>query len=171
LASLATTNTPRQATCIALLVAITFFMENLDATVIATALPQMASDFGESAVSLNIGISAYLLAVAVFIPLSGGVADRFGPRQVFAGAIGLFTVASLLCGMAPTLETFVAARVLQGIGGALMVPVGRLVVLRTTEKKDLKLWPNRQPSTPPAKPPASPCWSLLPSSWKTSTPP
>lgn len=129
--------TPRQTTCIALLVAITFFMENLDATVIATALPQMASDFGESAVSLNIGISAYLLAVAVFIPLSGWVADRFGPRQVFAGAIGLFTVASLLCGMAPTLETFVAARVLQGIGGALMVPVGRLVVLRTTEKKDL----------------------------------
>ncbi|MFP3526220.1 MFS transporter, partial [Pantoea sp. SIMBA_072] len=91
----------------------TFFMENLDATVIATALPQMASDFGENAVSLNIGISAYLLAVAVFIPLSGWVADRFGPRQVFAGAIGLFTVASLLCGMAPNLEAFVAARVLQ----------------------------------------------------------
>ncbi|MCA4075506.1 MFS transporter, partial [Pseudomonas kurunegalensis] len=129
--------TSRQATCIALLVAITFFMENLDATVIATALPQMASDFGENAVSLNIGISAYLLAVAVFIPLSGWVADRFGARQVFAGAIGLFTVASLLCGMATNLQTFIAARVLQGIGGALMVPVGRLVVLRTTEKKDL----------------------------------
>ncbi|NBB04347.1 MFS transporter [Pseudomonas monteilii] len=137
MASPAAPYTSRQATCIALLVAITFFMENLDATVIATALPQMASDFGENAVSLNIGISAYLLAVAVFIPLSGWVADRFGPRQVFAGAIGLFTVASLLCGMAPNLEAFVAARVLQGIGGALMVPVGRLVVLRTTEKKDL----------------------------------
>ena len=136
MASLAATNTPRQATCIALLVAITFFMENLDATVIATALPQMASDFGESAVSLNIGISAYLLAVAVFIPLSGWVADRFGPRQVYTGAIGLFTVASLLCGMAPTLETFVAARVLQGIGGALMVPGGRLGGLRKPEKKD-----------------------------------
>ena len=137
MSSPAVTNTSRHATCIALLVAITFFMENLDATVIATALPQMASDFGESAVSLNIGISAYLLAVAVFIPLSGWVADRYGPRRVFAGAIGLFTVASLLCGMAPSLETFVGARVLQGIGGALMVPVGRLVVLRTTEKKDL----------------------------------
>ncbi|MFJ4384884.1 MFS transporter [Pseudomonas sp. NPDC089408] len=130
-------NTPRQATSIALLVAITFFMENLDATVIATALPQMARDFAENPVSLNIGISAYLLAVAVFIPLSGWVADRFGARQVFAGAIGLFTLASWLCGLAQTLETFVTARVLQGIGGALMVPVGRLVVLRTTEKQDL----------------------------------
>lgn len=133
----ATPASPRQVTFIALLVAITFFMENLDATVIATALPQMASDFAESPVSLNIGISAYLLAVAVFIPLSGWVADRFGARQVFAVAIGVFTLASWLCGLATDLETFVAARVLQGIGGALMVPVGRLVVLRTTEKKDL----------------------------------
>jgi len=137
LANPAVPNPARQATGIALLVAVTFFMENLDATVIATALPQMASDFGENPVSLNIGISAYLLAVAVFIPLSGWVADRFGARQVFAGAIGLFTLASWLCGLAPNLETFVAARVLQGIGGALMVPVGRLVVLRTTEKQDL----------------------------------
>ena len=133
----AVTLSARQTTCIALLVAITFFMENLDATVIATALPQMAHDFGASPVSLNIGISAYLLAVAVFIPLSGWVADRFGARQVFAGAIALFTLASWLCGLAYNLETFVAARVLQGIGGALMVPVGRLVVLRTTEKQDL----------------------------------
>lgn len=137
MANPAVPNPARQATGIALLVAVTFFMENLDATVIATALPQMASDFGENPVSLNIGISAYLLAVAVFIPLSGWVADRFGARQVFAGAIGLFTLASWLCGLAPNLETFVAARVLQGIGGALMVPVGRLVVLRTTEKQDL----------------------------------
>lgn len=133
----AVTLSARQTTCIALLVAITFFMENLDATVIATALPQMAHDFGASPVSLNIGISAYLLAVAVFIPLSGWVADRFGARQVLAGAIALFTLASWLCGLAYNLETFVAARVLQGIGGALMVPVGRLVVLRTTEKQDL----------------------------------
>ncbi|MDH4550413.1 MFS transporter [Pseudomonas sp. BN607] len=131
------THTSRQATCIALLVAITFFMENLDATVITTALPRMAGDFAENPVSLNIGITAYLLAVAVFIPLSGWVADRFGARNVFAGAIGLFTFASWLCGLASTLETFIAARVLQGIGGALMVPVGRLVVLRATEKKHL----------------------------------
>lgn len=130
-------HTPRRATWAALLVAITFFMENLDATVIATALPQMAHDFGQNPVSLNIGISAYLLAVAVFIPLSGWVADRFGARQVFAGAIGLFSLASLLCGLAPSLELFVIARVLQGVGGALMVPVGRLVVLRMTEKQGL----------------------------------
>ncbi|MCU0122950.1 MFS transporter [Pseudomonas vlassakiae] len=130
-------NASRHTTFIALLVAITFFMENLDATVIATALPQMARDFAEHPVSLNIGISAYLLAVAVFIPLSGWLADRFGARQVFAGAIGLFTLASWLCGLATDLETFVFARVLQGIGGALMVPVGRLVVLRTTDKQDL----------------------------------
>ncbi|WP_244216104.1 MFS transporter [Pseudomonas reidholzensis] len=122
---------------IALLVAVTFFMENLDATVITTALPQMAKDFGESAVSLNVGISAYLLAVAIFIPLSSWLADRLGARGVFAAAICLFTVASILCGAASSLEWFVLARVLQGIGGALMVPVGRLVVLRITEKKDL----------------------------------
>ncbi|WP_416427597.1 DHA2 family efflux MFS transporter permease subunit [Pseudomonas sp. App30] len=127
----------RRATWIALLVAVTFFMENLDATVIATALPQMAKDFGEAAVSLNVGISAYLLAVAIFIPLSGWLADRLGARGVFAGAITLFTLASILCAAAPNLEWFVAARVLQGIAGALMVPVGRLVVLRVTEKKDL----------------------------------
>lgn len=133
----ADTPNPRNTVFVAVLVALTFFMENLDATVIATALPQMARDFGADPVSLNIGISAYLLAVAVFIPISAWVADRFGARLVFVGAISLFTLASWLCGLASTLETFVAARVLQGIGGALMVPVGRLVVLRTTDKQDL----------------------------------
>ena len=133
----AASNASRQGIGVALLVAVTFFMENLDATIIATALPQMARDFAQNPVDLNIGISAYLLAVAVFIPLSGWVAERFGARLVFAGAIGLFTLASWLCGLAPNLETFVAARVLQGIAGALMVPVGRMVVLRTTEKQDL----------------------------------
>ncbi|WP_437882905.1 MFS transporter [Pseudomonas sp. LRF_L74] len=127
----------RHATLVSLLVAVTFFMENLDATVIATALPQMAESFGVAPVDLNIGISAYLLAVAIFIPLSGWLADRFGARLVFANAIGLFTLASVLCAISPDLETFVASRVLQGIGGALMVPVGRLAVLRLTEKKDL----------------------------------
>ncbi|ENA36820.1 MULTISPECIES: DHA2 family efflux MFS transporter permease subunit [Pseudomonas] len=127
----------RQSTSVALLVAATFFMENLDATVIATALPQMGESFRRSAVDLNVGISAYILALAVFIPISGWIADRFGARRVFASAIGFFTLASLLCGIAQTLEQFIAARVLQGIGGAMMVPVGRLVVLRITEKKDL----------------------------------
>ena len=127
----------RRARNVALLVAVTFFMENLDATVITTALPKMAETFGVGPVDLNIGITAYIIAVAIFIPLSGWVADRFGARQVFAIAIAVFSLASLLCGLCTELDTFVAARVLQGIGGALMVPVGRLSVLRTTDKKDL----------------------------------
>ena len=122
---------------LACLVSFTFFMENLDATVIATALPQMAATFGRDPVDLNLGISAYLLAIAVGIPVSGWVAERFGPRPVFTLAIGVFTLASLLCGLAQSLEQFIAARVLQGIGGALMVPVGRLVVLQVTEKHEL----------------------------------
>lgn len=127
----------RRSTLIALLVAVTFFMENLDATVIATALPDMARTFGVAAVDVNIGMSAYMLAVAVFIPISGWLADRFGSRLVFSSAIVLFSLSSLMCGLSDSLETFVAARVLQGISGAMMVPVGRLAVLRTTEKKDL----------------------------------
>jgi EmrB/QacA subfamily drug resistance transporter len=127
----------RRSTLIALLVAVTFFMENLDATVIATALPDMARTFGVAAVDLNVGMSAYMLAVAVFIPVSGWLADRFGARLVFSSAIVLFTLSSLMCGLSASLESFVAARVLQGISGAMMVPVGRLAVLRATEKKDL----------------------------------
>lgn len=118
----------------ALLVAGAFFMEFLDGTVIATALPEMARTFGVEAVDLNIGMSAYLLTLAVLIPASGWIADRFGARQVFTLALGIFTLASVLCGLANTLEQFVAMRVLQGFGGALMVPVGRLAVLRTTPK-------------------------------------
>ncbi|VCU70880.1 putative transport protein HsrA [Pigmentiphaga humi] len=121
----------------ALLVAGTFFMENLDATVIAPALPAMARSFSVQPVELNTGISAYMLTLGVFIPVSGWIAERFGARRVFALAIALFTLASLLCGLAATLPQFVAARILQGMGGALMVPVGRLVVLRATPKERL----------------------------------
>jgi len=113
------------------------FMEVLDGTIIATALPQMAQSFGTSAVELNIGISAYLLALGVFIPASGWVADRFGARFVFALAICLFTLTSALCGMATDLDSFVALRILQGVSGAMMVPVGRLVVLRYTPQHKL----------------------------------
>jgi EmrB/QacA subfamily drug resistance transporter len=120
-----------------LLVAGTFFMENLDGTVIVTALPQMGRTFNVGAVDLNVGMTSYLLALAVFIPVSGWIADRFGTRTVFASAIAIFTIASVLCGLTRNLPEFVAARVIQGIGGAMMVPVGRLVVLRTTETKDL----------------------------------
>lgn len=121
----------------ALLVAGAFFMEFLDGTVIATALPEMARTFGTDAVDLNIGMSAYLLTLAVLIPASGWIADRFGARKVFTLALGIFTLASVLCGLANSLEQFVAMRVLQGVGGALMVPVGRLAVLRTTPKHQL----------------------------------
>jgi EmrB/QacA subfamily drug resistance transporter len=119
------------------LIAGAFFMENLDGTIIATALPQMARTFHVGAVRLNIGMTAYLLTLAVFIPISGWVADRFGARSVFAAAIATFTFASLLCGLSHTLTVFTLTRILQGIGGAMMVPVGRLIVLRTTPKDKL----------------------------------
>jgi EmrB/QacA subfamily drug resistance transporter len=127
----------RQSSMIALLVAGALFMEQLDGTVIATALPQMAASFGVTAVDLNVGMSAYLLTVAVFIPASGWVTDRFGARTVFASAILTFTLSSVLCAASGSLWQFVLARVLQGIGGAMMVPVGRLIVLRNTEKEHL----------------------------------
>lgn len=122
---------------IALLVAGAFFMENLDGTVIATALPQMAVSFGTRPVDLNIGMSAYLLTLGIFIPISGWISDRFGARPVFSSAVVVFTLASVLCGFANDLAVFVAMRILQGIGGAMMVPVGRLVVLNNTPKDRL----------------------------------
>ncbi|HAU5635179.1 MFS transporter [Citrobacter amalonaticus] len=121
----------------ALLVAGAFFMEFIDGTVIATALPDMAKSFGVQAVDLNIGISAYLITLAVLIPASGWIADRFGARKIFTLALAIFTLASVLCGLSTTLESFLAMRILQGVGGALMVPVGRLAVLRITPKHQL----------------------------------
>ena len=121
----------------ALLVAGAFFMEFLDGTVIATALPDMARDFGVTAVELNIGISAYLITLAVLIPASGWIADRFGARAIFTLALAIFTLASVFCGLSTEVHIFVAMRILQGVGGALMVPVGRLAVLRTTPKHHL----------------------------------
>ncbi|HCI5648558.1 TPA: MFS transporter [Klebsiella quasipneumoniae subsp. similipneumoniae] len=121
----------------ALLVAGAFFMEFLDGTVIATALPDMARDFGVTAVELNIGISAYLITLAVLIPASGWIADRFGARAIFTLALAIFTLASVFCGLSTEVHIFVAMRILQRVGGALMVPVGRLAVLRTTPKHQL----------------------------------
>ena len=122
---------------VALIVAGAFFMELLDGSVIATALPQMALSFHDNAVNLSIGMSAYLLTLAIFIPSSGWMADRFGSKTIFLSAIALFTAASVLCGLSNNLWEFTAARVVQGVGGAMMVPVGRLVVLRGAEKRDL----------------------------------
>ena len=128
---------PRSPFFVTTLIAGAFFMELLDGTIIATALPQMARSFHVTPVSLNIGMTAYLLTLAVFIPISGWVADRFGSRTVFASAIGTFTVASGLCGASSTLRGFILMRILQGVGGAMMVPVGRLIVLRTAPKEKL----------------------------------
>jgi EmrB/QacA subfamily drug resistance transporter len=127
----------RRPALIALIVACAFFMEQLDGTVIATALPQMARSFHESPVDVSLGMTAYLLTLAVFIPVSGWIADRFGARTIFRAAVLVFTCASIACGFSGTLWEFVIARVVQGIGGAMMVPVGRLVVLRTSEKHEL----------------------------------
>ena len=127
----------QHATIIALIVAGAFFMEYIDSTVIATALPLMAKSFHALPVALSIGLTAYLLTLAVFIPVSSWIADRFGTRTVFTTAMVIFTLASVLCGLCNTVGEFAAARILQGIGGAMMVPVGSYVVLRTTEKKDL----------------------------------
>jgi len=127
----------QKSTAVSILVATAFFMENLDGTVIATALPQMGKSFHVSPVDLNIGMTAYLLMLAVFIPISGWVADKVGARSVFVSAIAVFTFASILCGLSNGIVAFTSARILQGIGGAMMVPVGRLVVLRTTEKSRL----------------------------------
>lgn len=121
----------------ALLVAGALFMEILDATIIAPAIPLIASSFGVGAVDVNVAISAYLVTVAVLIPASGWLADRFGVRRVFIGAIVVFTLASVGCAVSASLPMLVLTRVLQGVGGAMMVPVGRLAVLRHSSKSDL----------------------------------
>jgi EmrB/QacA subfamily drug resistance transporter len=122
---------------LALLVAGAFFMEILDGTIIAPAAPHIAAEFGVGAVDINVAITAYVLTLAVLIPISGWLADRYGARRVFTAALVVFTLASAACAVAPSLPVLTAARVLQGLGGAMMVPVGRLVVLRTTAKTDL----------------------------------
>ncbi|MCU6452772.1 MFS transporter [Sphingomonas sp. A2-49] len=122
---------------VALIIATAMFMENLDATVLATALPTMARDFGVRAPDMSVALTAYLLALAMFIPASGTMADRFGARPVFRAAIGLFVAGSIACGLSPGLEWMVAARFVQGIGGAMMMPVGRLVLLRSVAKRDM----------------------------------
>lgn len=129
--------TPTNGLTLAFLVAAALFMENLDSTILVTAMPEMAASFGVRPVDLGIGVSAYVLTLAVLIPLSGWMAERFGSRRVFASAIVIFTLASILCGLSQSLLAFTLARILQGVGGAMMVPVGRLVVLRATGKKDL----------------------------------
>ncbi len=120
-----------------LVVATALFMENTDATVIATALPTIAASLGEDPIALKLALTAYLVSLAIFIPVSGWMADRFGARTVFRAALGVFMAGSLACAAADGLLSFVAARFLQGLGGAMMVPVGRLVILRSVPKSEL----------------------------------
>ncbi len=119
------------------IVAATFFMEYLDTTIITTALPRMARDFGVTPNALSLGLTAYMLTLAVFIPVSGWMADRFGSRTVFTTAIVIFTGASVACALSTGLASFTASRVLQGLGGAMMVPVGRMIVIRNTDRSRL----------------------------------
>jgi len=120
-----------------LLVAGTFFMEMLDGTILSTAAPTIARSFNVSSDAIGVAITAYLLTVAVLIPLTGWLTDRFGVRRVFLVAIAIFTVASALCAASVSLPELAVMRVLQGIGGAMMVPVGRLTVLRVTDRSEL----------------------------------
>lgn len=122
---------------IAMIVASAMLMENVDATVLATALPTMARDFGVDAPAMSIALTSYLLSLAIFIPASGRMADSFGSRTVFRSAIAVFVIGSILCAFAPTLPFLVLARLLQGIGGAMMMPVGRLVLMRSVDRKDM----------------------------------
>ncbi|MBI3514193.1 MAG: MFS transporter [Proteobacteria bacterium] len=122
---------PQPSILIALVVAFAFFMENLDSSVLATALPKIAEDFGEPPLQLSLAITSYLVALAVFMPVSGWIADRFGACTVFCTAMAIFTVGSALSGLSTGLPMLVATRVLQGLGGAMMTPVGRLILLRT----------------------------------------
>jgi EmrB/QacA subfamily drug resistance transporter len=122
---------------LALIVAAALFMENLDGTIIATALPQIAHDLGVAPLKVNLAITSYLLSLSIFIPVSGWMADRFGARRVFSSAILTFMAGSLACALADSLTTLVLARILQGMGGAMMVPVGRLVILRAVPKNEL----------------------------------
>ncbi len=122
---------------IPLIVATALFMENMDSTVIATSLPAIAADIGTSPLNLKLAITSYLLSLAVFIPASGWTADRFGARAVFSIAIAVFMVGSIGCALSSSVTHFVIARILQGVGGAMMTPVGRLVLLRSIDKSAL----------------------------------
>jgi EmrB/QacA subfamily drug resistance transporter len=127
----------RPARLLPLIVACALFIENMDSTVLSTSLPAIATDLDTDPIALKLALTAYLLAMAVFIPVSGWVADRFGARTTFMTAIGVFLLGSIACAVSGSLEALVAARFLQGMGGAMMVPVGRLVLLRTVPKSEL----------------------------------
>ncbi|HVJ34653.1 MAG TPA: DHA2 family efflux MFS transporter permease subunit [Terriglobia bacterium] len=133
----ATQRDPRLRLLIPLVVAFAFLMEQIDSTIVTTAIPQMAKELGTSVLRLNLAVTAYVLTLAVFIPISGWFADRFGARRIFVLALLVFTASSLLCGMATSFTMLVATRALQGLGGAMMTPVGRLILLRSFPRSEL----------------------------------
>jgi MFS family permease len=114
-----------------------FFMDGLDSSIISTSLPQMAQSFQVSPSQMSAAITSYLISLAIFIPISGWIADRFGARFVFCGAIAFFTLGSVLCGLSESLSALVMSRIAQGFGGAMMTPVGRLILTRTFPKDQL----------------------------------
>ena len=120
-----------------LILAVALFMEQMDSTVIATALPAIAADLGVGPITLKLALTSYMVALAIFIPVSGWMADRYGAKKIFRIAILVFVAGSILCAISGSLVAFVAARFLQGMGGAMMTPVGRLVLLRTTKRSEL----------------------------------
>jgi EmrB/QacA subfamily drug resistance transporter len=122
---------------IPLILAVALFMENMDSTVIATSLPAIAADIGTSPVALKLALTAYLVSLAIFVPVSGWMADRFGAKRIFRCAIGVFVLGSIACAVSGSLAEFVAARFLQGIGGAMMTPIARLVLVRSTQRSEL----------------------------------
>lgn len=127
----------RNSIVLPFIVAATYFMESLDTTIIATALPQMAQSFHVGPNEVSLGMTAYMLTLAVLIPISGWIADRHGTRTVFGSAVVIFTIASVLCGLADSVLSFTLARVLQGAGGAMMVPVGRMIVAHNTDQSHM----------------------------------
>src|SRR3954470_9806779 len=120
-----------------LIVAVALFMENMDSTVIATSLPAIAADIGTSPLALKLAITSYLISLAVFLPVSGWTADRFGARTVFRIAILVFISGSIGCALSGSLTQFVIARMVEGMGGAMMTPVARLILVRTFDKREL----------------------------------
>ena len=133
----ATERDPRLRLLIPMIVAVAFLMEQLDSTILTTAIPEMALSLGSTPIRMNLAVTTYVLALAIFIPVSGWFADRFGARRIFVTALAVFTVGSVACGAAQSFPMLVATRAVQGFGGAMMTPVGRLILLRSFPRRDL----------------------------------
>src|SRR5246500_803472 len=127
----------RRDRIVPLIIAVALFMENMDSTVIATSLPAIATDIGTNPLALKLAVTSYLLSLAIFLPVSGWTADRFGARTVFRSAIGVFMLGSIGCALSGSLSQFVLARMVEGMGGAMMTPVGRLILVRSVERREL----------------------------------